>query len=93
MGPLEIRANKNILKTGDNLEIKCSLPNIRGGQLISNRNFSWVKINGQLLSNVEPKGPVLKIGNLQLPNRGIYRCNLVTRHETIFADYTIDVKG
>ena len=68
MGPLEIRANKNNFRPGDTLEIRCSLPMISRGQ-ISNRNFSWVKINGDLLSNVQSRGSVLRIGNLQYSNR------------------------
>ena len=54
MGPLEIKASKNRLRPGDNLEIRCALPTIRGQ--ISNRNFSWTKMNGEISSNVQPQG-------------------------------------
>ena len=67
MGPLEITASKNRLRPGDNLEIRCSLPTIRGQ--ISNRNFSWTKMNGNISSNVQPQGTVIQNRNNPFRNQ------------------------
>ena len=95
MGPLEIRANKNEFRPGDNLEIRCLLPNVRSQD--QNMKFSWSKMNGDILSDTSitqyQNGSVLRIDNLQYSNRGVYRCNVVTRYSTIYVDYTVDVKG
>ena len=72
MGPLEIKASKNRLRPGDNLEIRCSLPTIRGQ--ISNRNFSWTKMNGDISSNVQPQGTVIQNDKIPFKKSAIFKC-------------------
>ena len=87
---MEIRANKNFYTAGDNLEIQCSLP----GRLVpSKESFSWKKMNGDLPANAKVNGAVLSILNLQNENQGVYRCQLTTAFDTIFADYVIVLEG
>ena len=71
MGPLEITASKNRLRPGDNLEIRCSLPTIRGQ--ISNRNFSWTKMNGGISSNVQPQGTVIQNKKIPFGKSAIFK--------------------
>ena len=92
-GPLQIRATKSYLIPGDNLEISCSTPN---GSVLPEDNsytFEWKKINGNLPENCQILGSNLKLNNLKISDKGIYRCSLTTHFETIFADYVIDLEG
>lgn len=90
IGPLQIRATKSYLVPGDNLEISCSTPN---GSVPEDSTYEWTKINGNLPGNCQIIGSKLKLNNLKISNRGIYRCSLTTQFETIFADYVIDLEG
>ena len=90
IGPLQIRATKSYLVPGDNLEISCSTPN---GSVPEDSTYQWKKINGNLPENFQIIGSKLKLNNLKISNRGIYRCSLTTPFETIFADYVIDLEG
>ena len=90
IGPLQIRATKSYLVPGDNLEISCSTPN---GSVPEDSTYQWKKINGNLPGNCQIIGSKLKLNNLKISNRGIYRCSLTTQFETIFADYVIDLEG
>ena len=90
IGPLQIRATKLYLVPGDTLEISCSTPN---GSVPEDSTYEWTKINGNLPENCQIIGSKLKLNNLKISNRGIYRCFLTTQFETIFADYVIDLEG
>ena len=89
-GPLEIRSTKQVFQLGDNLEIMCSNP---GTNNFNQNRYSWSKLNGNLLPNIQRYGSMLKIYNVQMSNRGVYRCTLQTNYETKFADYVIDLQG
>ena len=94
-GPLEIRANKNFFTSGDNLEILCSLPPGLGSSssTLKGSAFTWKKMNGDLPENCQVNGAKLSIFNLQNENGGVYRCQLTTPFDTIFADYVIVLEG
>ena len=94
-GPLEIRANKNFFTSGDNLEILCSLPPGLGSSssTLKGSTFAWKKMNGDLPENCQVNGAKLSIFNLQNENGGVYRCQLTTPFDTIFADYVIVLEG
>ena len=92
-GPLEIRANKNFFTSGDNLEILCSLPGLGASSTSKGSSFTWKKMNGDLPENCQVNGAKLSIFNLQNDNGGVYRCQLTTPFDTIFADYVIVLEG
>lgn len=92
-GPLEIRANKNFFTSGDNLEILCSLPGLGASSTSKGSSFTWKKMNGDLPENCQVNGAKLSIFNLQNDNDGVYRCQLTTPFDTIFADYVIVLEG
>jgi len=92
-GPLEIRANKNFFTSGDNLEILCSLPGVGASSTSKGSSFTWKKMNGDLPENCQVNGAKLSIFNLQNDNDGVYRCQLTTPFDTIFADYVIVLEG
>ena len=55
--------------------------------------FTWKKVQGELPTNTQVDGAKLTIFNLQNFNSGIYRCQLTTVYDTVFADYVIELEG
>ena len=87
-----MRATKSFLVPGDDLEVLCSNPNGNFG------TFKWNKLKGNSAKNqfvmMDPVvGPKLRLNNLQISDRGVYRCTLTTRTESIFADFVVDFEG
>ena len=90
-----MRATKSFLVPGDDLEVLCSNPNGNVG------TFRWNKLKGNSPGSeknqfvmVDPVvGPKLRLNNLQISDRGVYRCTLTTRLESIFADFVVDFEG
>ena len=88
IGPLEIRSTKSYLVPGDTLEMSCNNPQGNFG------DFEWTKLNGYIPRNAQILGPKLRLNNMQISDRGIYRCSFRSRSsQSIYADFVVDFQG
>ncbi|XP_052124491.1 basement membrane-specific heparan sulfate proteoglycan core protein isoform X6 [Frankliniella occidentalis] len=84
---LQIYPNKDLIRNGDNVEIRCG---VLGGSAVP---VTWTKIGSQLANNVRVINDTLSITSVRPSNEGTYRCNARTSGGMLSEDYTLIIEA
>jgi hypothetical protein len=85
---VKIVPSKDLLRVGDNLELRCEILGDAQAQV------RWSKMqNGEFQDNVGIYGNILKIRDVRNENGGVYRCTASTTGGLFEEDYALTIHG